>query len=161
MTKHPSPLAAYSVRKVKTFIGMEGEGFNATLCRDGKPIATVIDDASGGCIDFRWIVAAEETALEAVWQQIPPTQFEGMSVTFNADTLVCCLVDQYLNDKRLKRIAKKKTLFRVKGDDPEEWRTLNIVGDKASKYLASKYGEQLETVYGHGIPSANNQHVGG
>lgn len=44
----------YTVKGIKTFIGMEGEGFNATLCRDGKPVAFVIDDASGGMMDFQW-----------------------------------------------------------------------------------------------------------
>lgn len=45
----------YSLTKIKTFRGMEGQGLNATICRDGKPIAFVMDDASGGPvqIDFR------------------------------------------------------------------------------------------------------------
>jgi hypothetical protein len=150
MTQNPSPLAAYSVRKVKTFIGMEGQGFNATLCRDGKPVANVIDDASGGCIDFHWLVPGEEAALEAVCKQMPPTEFYGEMLTYNTDMLLSRLVDEHENEKRLKRVAKKKTLFRVKGDDPDEWRTLNVVGEKATRYLASKYGEKLETVYGQG-----------
>jgi len=145
---NPNPLAAYTVRNVKTFIGMEGHGFNATLCRDGKPIAFVIDDANGGCLHFQWTIPAEEAVLEAVCKQMPPTEFEGMSITYNPDRLLSRLVDDHENDKRLKRIAKKKTLFRVKGDDPDEWRTLNITGKTASLYLAKKYGEQLETVYG-------------
>jgi hypothetical protein len=71
-----------------------------------------------------------------------------MSITYNPDRLLSRLVDDYENDKRLKRIAKKKTLFRVKGDGPDEWRTLNITGKVATLYLAKTYGEQLETVYG-------------
>jgi hypothetical protein len=142
------PLTAYTVRNVKTFIGMEGQGFNATLCRDGKPIAFVIDDANGGCFHFQWNSRDEEKSLESVCKELPPTQFEGMTITYNPDMLLTRLIDEHLNGKRLERIAKGKTLFRVKGDDPEEWRTLNIVGDKAAKYLASRYGEKLETVYG-------------
>ena len=44
----------YSVKGVKTFIGNEGHGFNATLYRDGKAIAFVYDDASGGPVAFEW-----------------------------------------------------------------------------------------------------------
>jgi hypothetical protein len=80
MTQHPNPLAVYSVRNVKTFTGMEGPGFNATLCRDGKPVAMVIDDASGGCFDFQWLVPGEAAHLEAICKQMPPSEFDGMSV---------------------------------------------------------------------------------
>jgi len=31
-----------SVRKIKTFRGTEGYGFNAELCADGKPVAFVL-----------------------------------------------------------------------------------------------------------------------
>ncbi|HHV7525120.1 TPA: hypothetical protein ACUNF5_006671 [Burkholderia orbicola] len=48
-------MAKYSVTKVKVFEGMEGHGFNATLMRDGKAVATVIDDASGGPTMFNWL----------------------------------------------------------------------------------------------------------
>ena len=150
MTQHPNPLASYSVRNVKTFIGMEGPGFNATLCRDGKPVAFVIDDANGGCFHFQWTSPPEGTALEAICKQIPPTDFEGLSIAYSPDRFLSQLVDDYENDKRLRRIAKKKTLFRIKGDDPDEWRTLNVVGEKARQYLARKYGEQLEAIYGQG-----------
>jgi hypothetical protein len=143
-----NPLTAYTVRSVKTFTGMEGPGFNAMLCRDGKPVAFVIDDANGGCLHFQWNSRAEEMALEAACKQMPPTDFEGMSIAYNPDMLLSRLVDRHENDKRLKRIARKKTLFRVKGDDPEEWRTLNVVGEKAAQYLARKYGEQIEAIYG-------------
>jgi len=44
----------YTVKNVKTFRGMEGEGYNATLYRDGKKVCEVIDDASGGEVNFQW-----------------------------------------------------------------------------------------------------------
>lgn len=45
----------YTLAKIKSFLGNEGHGLNATICRDGKPIAFVLDDANGGPIqvDFR------------------------------------------------------------------------------------------------------------
>ena len=45
----------YTLTKIKTFLGNEGHGLNATICCDGKPIAFVLDDANGGAIqvDFR------------------------------------------------------------------------------------------------------------
>lgn len=48
-------MANYGVSKVKVFVGIEGHGFNATLMRDGKPVALVIDDASSGPTMFNWL----------------------------------------------------------------------------------------------------------
>jgi len=44
----------YTVKGIKTFTGMEGHGYNATLYRDGKAVAFVIDDASGGDLQIEW-----------------------------------------------------------------------------------------------------------
>ncbi|AME18067.1 hypothetical protein AAT1_02041 [Pseudomonas phage AAT-1] len=47
---HPT----YTVKGVKTFVGMEGYGYNGSLYRDGKLVAFVIDDASGGPLQIEW-----------------------------------------------------------------------------------------------------------
>lgn len=44
----------YTVKGIKTFVGMEGHGYNASLYRDGKLVAFVIDDASGGPLQVEW-----------------------------------------------------------------------------------------------------------
>ena len=49
-----SDKGGYAVRKVKSLRGMEGIGFNAELCRDGKPVAYVMDDANGGEYRYDW-----------------------------------------------------------------------------------------------------------
>ena len=145
-----SLFTAYSVRNVKTFTGMEGPGFNATLCRDGRPVASVLDEAQGASLRFDWKSDAEETALRTLCSKVPPQDFEGISIAYDIDQLLFRLLNDHENDKRLKRRAKTKTLFRIKGDAPDEWRMLNVVGPKATQYLATKYGAQLETVYGQG-----------
>jgi hypothetical protein len=142
--------AAYSVRNIKMFNGMEGRGFSATLCRGGRAIASVLDEALGADFRWDWKSDTEAAVLTELCAQAPPENFEGMTIALDMDMLVSRLVDVYENKKRLERIAKKKTLFRLKGDAPDEWRTLNIVGPRATQYLATKYGGQLETVYGQG-----------
>lgn len=55
----------YTVKGIKTFVGMEGQGYNASLYRDGKPVAFVIDDASGGPLQVEWKDhAAERLTVE-------------------------------------------------------------------------------------------------
>jgi hypothetical protein len=48
------PSGEYEVKGIKTFRGMEGGGYNATLYRSGKRVAAVIDDASGGPLMVDW-----------------------------------------------------------------------------------------------------------
>lgn len=47
---HPT----YTVKGIKTFVGMGGHGYNASLYRDGKLVAFVTDDASGGPLQIEW-----------------------------------------------------------------------------------------------------------
>ena len=44
----------YTVKNVRTFIGNEGQGFNANLYRDGIKVAFVFDDANGGDYSYQW-----------------------------------------------------------------------------------------------------------
>lgn len=42
----------YTIGKIKTFNGREGQGLNATITLNGKAICFVMDDASGGEVDY-------------------------------------------------------------------------------------------------------------
>jgi len=45
----PTEKELYTIKKLKTFKGMEGMGgFNLDLCRKGKKIAECINDDTGG-----------------------------------------------------------------------------------------------------------------
>lgn len=44
----------YTVSAIKTTRGHEGHGFNANLLCDGKKVAFVFDDASGGPVAYEW-----------------------------------------------------------------------------------------------------------
>ena len=44
----------YHVKKIVMFNGIEGEGYNCNLYRDKTKIAEVINDASGGDVNFYW-----------------------------------------------------------------------------------------------------------
>lgn len=67
----------YTVKGIKTFRGMEGEGYNASLYRDGKRVAEVVDDASGGPLMIEWKDRASwRTPVEVVG-------YEGRKYTVN------------------------------------------------------------------------------
>lgn len=57
----PGARLGYHVAGVKSFIGMEGHGYNATLYFEGKKVAFVIDDAGGGPLDVQWEGPRDQT----------------------------------------------------------------------------------------------------
>lgn len=132
----------YTVRKVKSFRGMEGFGMNAELLKDGKPVAFVIDEGNGGEMNFEWYDhkaprvevngigfggetikfkgTPEEADLYAFCATIPPTPSEyewnkgNMNYT-TPDIYIEGLVAAVEEQQRLKKAAKTKTMFTVNG----------------------------------------------
>jgi hypothetical protein len=45
----------YSVKNVKSFVGMDGYGFNANLYRGKKKVAFLIDEGCGGEVNIEWL----------------------------------------------------------------------------------------------------------
>ncbi len=131
--------ATYGVTKVKTFRGREGHGFNATLLRDGKPVALVMDMADGSCARFEWRDRAEEQILEDYLKGMR-MEFYGQVMDMTADMFVVALVDEHVLDK----LCRRKTVFRLPGD--EDWKTVSIPwGPEAKQWLSNKYpGQAVE-----------------
>lgn len=128
----------YSVKKVKSFQGMDGFGYNAELCRDGKPVAFVIDGGNGGSIEIQWkdtqanrvkinIITSdgkpytysgtpEEAILAEHLKTLPTEILDGIEISVCKDIFIGELVDEFENDKRYRRLCKKSTLYRKGGN---------------------------------------------
>ena len=141
-----------AVKNVKSFIGMEGHGFNATLYADGVKVAFVIDDANGGCYHFQWFT--NEKQVMAYIASIPATPLEPDAEawerelypngrTHDIESIVGRLVDDYLNNKRFAAMSKKKTLYRLPSDDSTAWRSLSVPfsDPRAKAYLDKNHPE--------------------
>lgn len=115
----------YSVTGVKSFRGREGYGFNANLHRDGRKVAFVMDDADGGEFNYEWSAKdraqarADEQALADYCKTLPPVEFQGASLTMNADLFLGELVEAAENAQRLARHVriqlKKHVVFVAEG----------------------------------------------
>lgn len=145
-------MPTYKVAKVKTFKGREGEGFNADLIRDGKKVAEIINDASGGCLDFHWLDFAA-TRVDVNWtgyhndpvvlhctpQEAALYEFlrgktwtldlaghdaDNSPVQHDPESYASELVGKFLDDKRFRRMCKTQTLFRLMGDEVGAWRVI-------------------------------------
>jgi hypothetical protein len=160
---------SYEVRNVKTFMGMDSHGYNATLYRDGVKVAFVIEDGNGGESEIQWF-DHQAPKVEVQWTDytgkplsIRCTPEEAKLYEFirgktwdsevsgkfqmNIGMFVSELVDEFENAKRFKRICKDKTLFRIKGDKADVWRTIKAAFSKRVKdFIVGKYGDQVDEI---------------
>jgi hypothetical protein len=141
---------------------MEGQGFNATLCRDGRRIAFVIDDASGGEIDIQWISGhtrdVEEKLLLNLLKTLPKEQLEGIEYDVSPDIFIATLVEETSNEDRLRRLFRRQTLFRLKNDptDDDKWRVFNAPFTSSVKgQLVKRFGDNLAHILNEDYPNLN------
>lgn len=109
----------YEVKNVKSFIGREGYGFNASLYRDGKKVAFVYDMADGGPTRYDWEDRKEEAILDAYAAAQPQHESPytpGKMYDVDADHVMSRLVDNFDIAKKLKAQLKKKTLYVFNGN---------------------------------------------
>lgn len=109
----------WTVAKVKFFIGREGHGYNANLLKDGKKVATVIDDASGGETRFSFDNLNVEQAFYADCNSMPSSTAYGMTIPYNPDQGIGELVDLFDNIRKITRECKTKTIFTTKKTDED------------------------------------------
>lgn len=159
---YPNPLNV-TLRNLKTFNGLEGQGFSATMYVDGVMTAEVIDDANGGCYNISACydrktqkpAAGAEARLQQVEdfiKTLPPQKWPedfGMAddSTFQPDLdgYLSEMVEAMENARRqaaqLTRARKTNTLFRLKTDTPQEFRTVKCLDvARVKAMLDKKYG---------------------
>jgi hypothetical protein len=147
-------MATYTVKNVKTFEGMEGGGFEVTLYKDGKRIGKACDDATGGEINL-FLDDGEEDLLHAHCAALPKIPWdypeldakepEGMQP--DVGTFIEDLVVKYTTQQWLKRNCKTKTMFRIKGDKKDAWRTIKgKFTPQIKAWIVKKYGDTIERI---------------
>ena len=133
-----------TLSKVKIHPDMSEETncFSATICLEGKAVGTVQNDGQGGSHRYHWQDRATEAQIEE-WSETQDTEFDSERL----DQIVNDLVAEYEEQKQLQRWCKKKTVFRLKGDDKNWWRTFKTPFDsKVKALLVQKYGESIERI---------------
>jgi hypothetical protein len=156
----------YTVKNIKSFKGMEGLGFNASLYRDDKKVAFVVDSAQGGCLDFEWVDSQEpavninitnrdglhhtykgtpeEKILAEYVNSLPKIKFFGKGLKVDSDMFVTKLVEDSENEKRLKRMCRTKTLVRTKECKDEEYYSYNTpFTPKTKEFITNEHGDNL------------------
>ncbi len=154
----------YHLKGLKTFNGMEGGGYEATLYLDKKKVAIAMNGGAGGCDDFHFVSRDDESAFQAfvdAWYETSRAKVDWaafvkehglnddeVSAGSKMESWVSSAIGDIENQKRLKRLARTQTLFRLKGDNEGDWRTVKPAGDRAVLWIREKYGDKVETIFG-------------
>ena len=122
--------AGYTVKGIKSFQGNEGLGFNATLYRNGKKVAFVIDDANGGCFSWHFANKEAEKELTDFVRTLPGWKYQGVAITTDSDMMMSLLVEDTENTqaeiRSFKRKCRTKTLIRTTDCKPGQFIEFNI-----------------------------------
>jgi len=137
----------YSIKGLKSFQGMEGDGFNATLLKDGRKICFVIDEGNGGCLHYEGISDAD---LKMLKEYVEVQRMEKSDVKgeygssdrelFGLDWMVTDMVDAWEFEAKMRRLTKKKTVFTTPDCGPGEARSLKAPFDaKIKEKILKRY----------------------
>jgi len=142
----------FELKKYHKNMGHEGEGFNCELWMDGALAAHVIDEGGGGPPLYQW--ASREMAqkvldhVKTLPEKVYPAAhgMEAFSRPADQESFIWDLVAAHLEDKRTRRAAKTKLLFKLKSDAGTDvaYRTLKApYGEQAAEFVRKKYGDDL------------------
>lgn len=146
-----------TVKNVKEakFMSEETMCFNASVYFDGKRVGTAENRGHGGeTMIFPVKGKNSELAAAEKWAKDQPAQEwevewqdEPMIVETTLEILVDELVAKFLDDKVWKRKCRKKTYFRLEGDEEGYYRTINHQFDESVKnWMKEKYDNVSEIV---------------
>jgi hypothetical protein len=141
----------YSVTEVELANGSATNGFTAKLCKDGKPIAVLTDLGEDTPCQFTWL-DTDEAKRFVNYVRSQPAEASGFNLEpwgteWDMSLFAAALVDQQQFDADVRERCQTKTLYRLKGDDPNTYRELNHPYDHRSrKHLEDMYNDQLEEI---------------
>ncbi len=138
MTTKNTVTENYEVKNVKSMEGMDGIAYSATIYRNGNRVGTVHQSGCGGCNNYQ--MSADELAI----LKETAARVEGESYCEIEDVFIGRLCDDYENSKRLRRVCKKQTLFRLTDTEVDSYRTLSQPYDqRIHDHIIKKYGDAV------------------
>jgi hypothetical protein len=123
----------YELKNIKTFLGREGHGLNAVICRDGKPVAFVLDDANGGMIEIDFTNPGQ-TAASYEANKRTARQEEELALEFAANWFKTSPDAAYAREQSEKIKAEFSNAHDTPRDCLESW--INTTVDMAAQAKA-------------------------
>lgn len=163
-----------TIKNLRTFRGMEGEGFSLVLYIDGRKAGEVFDDARGAELCYRISredmeallayaatlpdpMSAEERAKRGQ-EPLPPLSRPLSPETdarLRLDVLLEDLVNAAREEKTVRRWIKTKVVYRRKGDKPGAYITVAppkgqkltpAFVEQQCRLIRAREGERLDSI---------------
>lgn len=147
------------LRNVKVIKSLSEETpcFTANIWIDGRKAGDVRNHGTGGANEVWFADREVQMAFDAFVAAMPPipNEWGGDPLPMDADMFVGRLLDEHEERAWATRQCRKRTLFRLKGDGTESWRTVEAPFTPAVKaFLVRKYGDAVETILNEQIGGA-------
>ena len=141
----------YTVKGVRSHMGMDGVATYCNVYRDGKRVCEFIDEGNGGETIVRFINDDEEAVAKQFCETNTKTKKNAKAYGWRGawDIYVEDLCNDYDAAKEKKRMEKriqKGTWFRVKGNTygKGEWVVIKVpFSPEVHRRLQAKYGDKL------------------
>lgn len=138
---------SYGIKNLKTFRGMEGTGFNVDLHRGGKKVAFVFDAGNGGETSFEWVSEEEEKAFNDYCAAQPSEVVEGNTLPPSPSLIICRIIDEREVEAQYRKMCRRATAFRLKGDTADQWRILKAAFSPAvERLIQDRFGDSVEEI---------------
>lgn len=143
------PTPTFEIKKVKNFMGSDCPGYNLDLWMDGKLIAHVINDGSGGDTNFTYVENGKEVfhsetqkRFEDYCKSLPAleSEYSPEGLAMDAALFVDELLTKYDTEKKLKRAVQKHLVFKTTKNKKGEYMSSSRPYSLAEKsILVAKY----------------------
>ena len=143
----------YSAKEVKSFMGMDGAGYNCTLYRNRKKIAFCIDEGRGGEVHINWVTSdrdEEKRLLVSHVKSLPKVKSEYCAKDLEIDEgwFVEELVEKFEQEKDIRKVRRQcneKILYRTPDQKKEVYYVFSAPYSKTiADALRKKYGQGIE-----------------
>ncbi len=136
--------------KVNNQLSEETICFSAALYVEGKKTALIQNRGHGGSDEIAQIFDKPLFDKFKAWvKSLPPEPSEyGSPLDMDLDLYVGKLLSDWEQHKQIKRWSKAKTIFRLKSDKVDAYRTWGLPYSPVVKdAIVKKYGDKIEVIY--------------
>ncbi len=141
--------------KINQAMSEETMCFSATVYVDGKKAGTAMNRGHGGSNDYHWTDLEAGRKLEEHAKTVSTCKYEPL------DDVIDGLMERFEVRKALTGMTRGKTLFRLVGDKPGEWRIVKAAfAPDVDAFLIRKYGATVEIVANRDLSKAVDLEMG-
>ena len=135
-----------AVKNVKTWATNDGGGYQASIYFDGKRIGMATQHGNGGPMQFDLTKNIKQATDYAVSVYDADNDYQTDDEDFKFEMVIARLVDQWEENKQLKKYCKDKTVVQKQGET--DYIVYNVVfsPEVKAKLLEKHQGEMIQFV---------------